>query len=145
MVPSFRWFRHPKEYTRPTIFISGMNLQKEGYTNIRPFITEWRKSSQNDNPLTGDVFKFAIGAFLFGDAVQKDGIFDFKAEIFKKVGENITISDEWYKYDVPGNIFFGFWGTELGFPKNIIHCGADFANDKNWCSGSDNLEDYNAI
>ena len=33
-MPSFRWFGHPKEYTRPTIFISGMNLQKEGYTNI---------------------------------------------------------------------------------------------------------------
>jgi len=77
--------------------------------------------------------------------VKPHGLWDFKWKIYDIIGENIKLGDDWYRYDVPGNIHFGYLGLAVGFDEGVLHCGADFATDRRWCSGSDFPEDYDAI
>jgi RHS repeat-associated protein len=81
----------------------------------------------------------------FEDVVHDHGLWDFKYKIEEIVGFNIKLGNVWYNADVPGNIHFGYLGVEVGFTKEILHCGADYATDKTLCSGSDDPEDYEAV
>jgi hypothetical protein len=43
MVPLLSWSHHPKEYTRPTLFVSRVFLQKESYTKKNEIDVNIRK------------------------------------------------------------------------------------------------------
>jgi len=116
--------------------------------SIRSLVQRWKMTSGKEEPLpgeVGDIISMGVGGFLFFDVVKPSGIWDFKNRIYRLVGSDIVLSGKWYKYDVPGNIHFGFLGLDVGFSSLILHCGADFANDHRPCSGSDPQEDYEAI
>ncbi len=88
---------------------------------------------------------FADALLRFEDVVHDHGLWDFKYKIEDIIGVNVKLGDAWYNADVPGNIHFGYLGVAVGFPKTILHCGADYATDKTLCSGSDDPQDYEAV
>jgi hypothetical protein len=88
---------------------------------------------------------YALAYGLFYDVVKTNGLWDFKWKISDLIGVNIRISEAWYRNDLPGNVHFGFIGLAAGFNRQILHCGADYATNGIPCSGSDPIEDYEAI
>ena len=95
--------------------------------------------------LPPELASYGIALGLFADVVKPHGLWDIKNAIFDIVGRNIRLTSHWYRYDVPGNVYFGLIGLAAGFEEWILHCGADFATSGIPCSGSDFLEDYEAI
>ena len=95
--------------------------------------------------LPPELASYGIAYGLFADVVKPRGLWDFKNAIFDIVGSNIQLTGQWYRYDVPGNLFFGFIGLAAVFDERILHCGADFATNGVPCSGSDSIEDYEAV
>jgi hypothetical protein len=129
----------------------------------RADLTQWLVDEMNANrkgAIAGAIRRDLFGAMIgitdrymyladaglrFEDVVHDHGLWDFKYKIEDIIGDNIKLGDVWYAADVPGNIHFGYVGVAVGFPKTILHCGADYATDKTLCSGSDHLDDYEAI
>jgi RHS repeat-associated protein len=95
--------------------------------------------------LPPELTSYGIALGLFADVVKPHGLWDFKNAIFDLIGRNIQLTSRWYRYDAPINVYFGFIGLAIGFDKTILHCGADYATNGIPCSGSDPLEDYEAI
>ena len=104
-----------------------------------------RSHINEDNPFSGELGATAVAYLTFYDVVKTHGLWDFKWEIREKIGRNIQLSGNWYRYDVPANINFGYIGLAVGFDGRTLHCGADFATNRHWCSGADPNEDYEAI
>lgn len=87
---------------------------------IRTNLWHW-EDSPCGNPISG------LTAYtLWYDAVKTHGLWDFKHRIYE-VGRSIRLAGQWYRFDVPGNIFYGYMGVAIGFDEQILHCGAGFA------------------
>lgn len=114
---------------------------------IKVNVDAWKRSGGGGDPLSfeGDPLSMGLGFALFYDVVKTHGLWDFKWKIYKTVGENIKLGDAWFKWDVPGNVHFGYLGLAVGFDGDVLHCGADYATNRQWCSGSDDPADYDAI
>jgi hypothetical protein len=56
---------------------------------------------------------------------------DFKNRIYNELGEDIRLCGlfgcNWYKWDVPANIHYGYVGKAAGFKDIELHCGAGYA------------------
>ena len=120
-------------------FMDEMNIDKDTW------IIQTIKANINLTNVDGNPLGYIAALSIFADAVQPYGLWDFKARIGFIVGANIRISDTWYFNDVPGNIAFGYLGLAAGISEQDLHCGADWANDRTICSGSDPDEDKAAI
>ena len=95
--------------------------------------------------LPPELASYGIALGLFADVVKPHGLWDFKWKIQRVVGNNIQLAGNWYTNEVPGNVYFGFLGLAVGIDRHILHCGADFATNGKLCSGSDPIEDYEAV
>ena len=61
---------------------------------------------------------------LFGYMVRQGGPWDPKPDIGEEYGFSQQIGDDWYYYDIWGNIMFGYLGTAAGFSESGLLEGA---------------------
>lgn len=112
--------------------------------------------------------KYAAGNY-WKALVRDKARYDFKHEIERQMGQTILFMSNdneqlWNEYSLPGNIFFGYVGSHIGFPGWLTHLGAGWAeagdpahkNKRNicdtyylpperiWTMGDDPL-DYNSV
>jgi RHS repeat-associated protein len=140
------------EYERADLtqwLIDEMNTNRKSWVAsvMRYYIRRWNETKHVDDPIIGggDQSSLAVGFFIFADLLQGNGVLDFIIKIHQLIGENVRISENWYAFDVPGNIHYGFLGSDVGISKKLLFCGGDFATNHRWCSGSDSPEDKQAI
>jgi hypothetical protein len=114
-------------------------------TDRNIWITKQIKDNLELTDFDGNPLGKLAALLLFADVVQPKGLWDFKVKTNTIVGQNIRLNDEWYRYDLPGDIFFGYIGSYIGFTPSELHCGADFADSGKLCSGSDPVEDFDAV
>lgn len=95
-------------------------------TMIRSHLQQLESSTCRGDPSSGLMPGLTAG-LLWYDAVKTHGLWDFKHRIYREVGESIRLAGRWYRYDVPGNIFYDYMGVAIGFNEQILHCGAGFA------------------
>ncbi len=114
---------------------------------MRRSIQHWNETKELDDPMIGggDIGSLAFGLFIFADLVQTHDVYDFKLRINDYIGDNVRISRNWYRYDVPGNLHYGFLGSDIGISEKLLLCGGDIATNSSWCSGSDDPSDKQAI
>jgi RHS repeat-associated protein len=69
-----------------------------------------------------------IDAYIaFMEQVLPGHDWDYKERIVFLFGLNVQMFDDWYKYDVPTNIHFGYVGTSIGFSALELKGGAGVA------------------
>ncbi len=141
---------NPLRYTDP----SGYTPECSEYE--RSDLTEWLVDELNTNRynliagyikenLRQDPVSQGLAIVTWWDVVKTHAIWDFKQGILKNIGRSIKLVDDWYSFEVPANIHFGYLGVYVGFDKYILHCGADFATNGEFCSGADSISDYEFI
>jgi hypothetical protein len=115
-------------------------LVDEINVNRSSMIAEYIKDNLSRDPISQ-----GLAVVTFWDVVKTNAIWDFKQNILRSIGRNVKLVGYWYSFEVLGNIHFGYLGIYVGFDKYILHCGADFATDKKFCSGADSVSDYESI
>jgi len=75
---------------------------------------------------------FLEGGFLWRALVRDRARYDFKHRIEFEMGKTILFRRNdgrplWSEYSVPGNIFFGYVGSYVGFADWMTHAGAGYA------------------
>jgi hypothetical protein len=68
-----------------------------------------------------------LGLFKFYNVVRDGSRFDVKDEIFRHLGHDIKLGDNWYEFSVTGNILYGFVGSVAGYGQQTLHQGAGYA------------------
>jgi RHS repeat-associated protein len=126
--------------------IDELNTNRESWiANLIRIAVQKAHFADPENPFSGEPGASALAYLTFYDVVKTNGLWDFKWEIRDKIGKNIRIAGSWYKQDLPANVNFGYIGVAVGFSEQTLHCGADFATNRQWCSGADPIRDYEAI
>ena len=60
--------------------------------------------------------------------VGDDAVYDVKKVMDQEFGgDAVKIGDNWFEYSTPGNIIYGFYGAEVGYPDAILYMGAGYA------------------
>ena len=125
--------------------VDELNTNRDGWIAGIIRVAIQQSHIDEDNPFNGELGATAVAYLTFYDTVKTHGLWDFKWRIREKIGRDIRLAGRWYRYDVPANINFGYLGLAVGFDGRTLHCGADFATNRQWCSGADPYEDHEAI
>lgn len=75
---------------------------------------------------------YGAAMIMWRQLVRDRARYDFKHQILRELNRTILFRTEngnllWSEYSLPGNIFFGYIGTRIGFPGWLTHAGAGFA------------------
>ena len=53
-------------------------------------------------------------------SVKAGAVWDFKPDLLRRDMKDLVLSDEWYAYDVPANIHYGYVGRSIGFSEKVL-------------------------
>jgi RHS repeat-associated protein len=75
---------------------------------------------------------FLEGGLLWRALVRDKARYDFKHRIEEELGRTVLLRGNdgtplWSEYSIPGNIFFGYIGSYVGFAGWMTHAGAGYA------------------
>jgi len=79
------------------------------------------------------LYRLGMAGTYWRALVRNNARYDFKHKILDQLGPTILFKGDsnatllWSEYSVPGNIFFGYVGSYVGFQGPVTHIGAGYA------------------